>query len=81
MVASLRPVSFFPETVVLAFAKLDLFCPSKDQVNPVFKSLSADFPGGSVVEDLPSYAGIMGLILECRRIPHAVGAAKPLHHN
>ena len=40
-----------------------------------------DFPGGSVVEDLPSYAGNTGLILESGRIPHAMGAAKPLCHN
>lgn len=61
--------------------RLALFCPSKDQVNPVFKSLSVDFPGGSVIEDPPSYAGNTGLILESRRIPRAMGTAKPLSHN
>ena len=34
-----------------------------------------------MVEDLPSYAGNTGLILESGRIPHAMGAAKPLCHN
>ena len=34
-----------------------------------------------MVEDPPSYAGNTGLILESGRIPHAMGAAKPLCHN
>ena len=38
------------------------------------RSLSRDFPGGPVVENLPSNAGNVGLIPDGgTRIPHAVG--------
>ena len=40
----------------------------------VARSLSRDFPGGPVVENLPSNAGNVGLIPNGgTRIPHAVG--------
>ena len=51
-------------------------------INNCYKEPVGHFPVGQVVKTLPSNAGDIGLLPgQGRKIPHAMGGAKPMHFN